>query len=111
LSGVDAQDRVWVCDREGSSVHIFSGDGEILGYATKGFLQPSGIWGDKDYVYVGERGGGLSVFDMEMNLAAQVGFAFSSLRCHGLCGNSRSELFMFPLHSFPGYSIMKLTRV
>jgi hypothetical protein len=108
---VDVLDRIWICDREGSSIHIFSDNGEICGYATKGFMQPSGIWGDKKYVYVGERGGGLSVFDMQMSLVAQIGFAFSPLRCHGLCGNSKSELFIFPLHSFPGYPVMKLSPI
>ena len=108
---VDAKDRVWICDREGSSVHVFSDDGEILGYASKGFMQPSGIWGDKDYIYVGERGGGLSVFDMDLSLVAQIGFAFCSLRFHGLCGNSTGDLFIFPLHSFPGYPVMKMVRV
>ncbi|GHU26366.1 hypothetical protein AGMMS50256_03400 [Betaproteobacteria bacterium] len=108
---VDAKDRVWICDREGSSVHVFSDDGEILAYATKGFMQPTGVWGDKDYVYVGERGGGLSVFNMDMTLVAQIGFAFCSLRFHGICGNANSDLFVFPLHSFLGYPVMKLTRV
>lgn len=108
---VDTKDRVWICDREGSSVHIFSDDGEILGYATKGFMQPSGIWGDQDYIYIGERGGGMSVFDMNMELVAQIGFAFCSLRFHGLCGNAKSDLFIFPLHSFPGYPVMKMVRV
>jgi hypothetical protein len=108
---VDALDRIWICDREGSSIHIFSDTGEILGYATKGFMQPSCLWGDANYVYVGERGGGLSLFNMDMELVAQIGFAFSSLRFHGMCGNSRSEVFIFPLHSFPGYSLMKLAPV
>jgi hypothetical protein len=105
---VDVLDRVWICDREGSSIHIFSSDGDICGYATKGFMQPSGIWGDRNCIYAGERGGGMSVFDMQMSLVAQIGFAFSPLRCHGLCGNSKSELFIFPLHSFPGYPVMRL---
>jgi hypothetical protein len=108
---IDVKDRVWICDREGSSVHVFSDDGEVLAYAFHGFMQPSGLWGDKDYVYVGERGGGLSVFDMSMALVAQIGFAFCSLRFHGICGDSKSNLFILPLHSFPGYPVMKLCRV
>ncbi len=107
---VDTQDRVWVADREGSAVHIFSGDGELLGYAGGCFYQPSGLWGDDKYVYAGERGGGLSIFDMELNIAAQLGFPFSSLRFHGLCGNGQGVLYGFSLHSFPGYPIFRLTR-
>ena len=107
---VDSYDRIWIADREGSSVHIFSDEGELLGYAAECFYQPSNVWGDEDFVYVGERGGGLSIFDMNMDIVAQLGFPFSSLRCHGLCGNHNHELFFFTLHSFPGYPIMKLTR-
>ncbi|MDR1828557.1 MAG: hypothetical protein LBR29_09525 [Methylobacteriaceae bacterium] len=108
---IDPLDRVWVCDREGNAVHVFSGDGGILAYASGGFLQPSGIWGDASHVYIGERGGGLSIFDLDITLVAQIGFAFSSLRFHGLCGDSAGNLFVIPLNSFPGHRLMKLTRV
>jgi hypothetical protein len=48
---------------------------------------------------------------MNMELVAQIGFAFCSLRFHGICGNAQGDLFVFPLHSFPGYPVMKLIRV
>lgn len=108
---VDPLDRVWLCDREGSAVHVFTGEGEQLAYAAKGFLQPSGIWGDDKFIYVGERGGGLSIFDMDINLVAQLGFAFSSLRFHGMCGDSSGNLFAVTLNSFPGHRLMRLERV
>ncbi len=108
---VDTLGRVWAADREGSAIHVFSEEGAVLGYASGCFYQPSGLWGDERYVYAGERGGGLSIFDMELNLVAQLGFPFSSLRFHGICGNADSDIFVFTLHSFPGYPIMRLRRV
>lgn len=107
---VDRMDRVWVADREGNSVHVFSGEGELLAHVSQGLYQPTKIWSDRDNVYVGERGGGITILSMEMDIVAQIGFFNSPIRPHGMCGNSRGDIFIFALHSFPDHKVMKLTR-
>ena len=108
---VDCLSRVWVADREGNSVHVFSEDGELLGYMGENLYQPSEIWADQEYVYIGERGGGITVVDMDMNVVDQIGFYNSALRPHGICGTSTGDLIILPLHSYEPYTLMKLKKV
>ena len=70
-----------------------------------------GLWADRNYVYVAERGGGLTIIDMELNVRAQLGFYNSSIRAHGMCGNSRGELFLMPLTTYDRHFLMKLSPV
>lgn len=108
---VDRLCRVWVADREGNSVHIFSEEGDLLGYMGEDLYQPSEIWADDEYIYIGERGGGITIIDMNLELVEQIGFYNSSLRTHGLCGTSKSELIILPLHSYEGHYLMRLSRI
>lgn len=109
---VDSLDRVWVADREGSSVHVFDGDGELLAYfSPQTVMQPSDIWSDPEYVYIGERGG-ITIVNMDMEIETQIGYPFSPLMVHGLFGNSKSELFITPLGLPFAYNhIRKLARI
>lgn len=107
---VDRLNRVWIADREGSSVHVFTEDGELLAYMTECLYQPSEIWADDEFVYIGERGGGITIINMDLELVAQIGFYNSSLRTHGICGNSKSELFIMPLHSYDGHYLLRLCK-
>ncbi len=108
---VDRLNRVWVGDREANSVHVFDENGEILGYMNENLYQPTGIWADEEYVYIAERGGGLTIADMELEIVAQLGFYNSPLRAHGMCGNSKGELFLMPLSTYDRHFLMKLVRV
>lgn len=108
---VDQLNRVWVGDREANSIHIFTADGEILGYMNENLYQPTAMWADENYVYVGERGGGLTIIDMNMEVKAQLGFYNSCIRSHGMCGNSRGELFLMPLGTYDRHYLMKLVPV
>lgn len=56
--------------------------------------QPTGLWADRNYVYAAERGGGLTIIDMNLAVKAQLGFYNSPIRAHGMCGNSKSEQFL-----------------
>ncbi|WP_346344937.1 hypothetical protein [Clostridium sp. MCC353] len=105
---VDKFCRVWVADREGNSVHIFSEEGELLGYMKEGLYQPSDLWSDGTYVYIGERGGQITMIDMDLNIVSQLGFYNSPLRTHGICGTASGELILMPLHSYDGIYLMKL---
>lgn len=108
---VDYIGRVWVGDRDGNRLHVFSAEGELLGYFDENLYQPTGLWTDQNYVYVAERGGGLTIINMDMNIVTQLGFYNSSIRAHGMCGNSRGELFLMPLTTYDRHFLMKLSPV
>ena len=97
---VDKKNRVWVGDREANSIHVFDENGEVLAYMNENLLQPTGIWADDNLIYVAERGGGLSIFNMDMDIVAQLGFYNSPIRAHGMCGNKKGELFLMPLSTY-----------
>ncbi len=108
---VDVRGRVWVGDRDGNRLHVFSADGELLAYFDENLYQPTGLWADQNYVYAAERGGGLTIINMELEVAAQLGFYNSSIRAHGMCGNSKGELFLMPLTTYDRHFLMKLSPV
>lgn len=105
----DKQDRIWVADREGNSIQVFTAEGELLMYCTEGLYQPSEIWADEKYVYVGERGG-ITIFNYDMEVVAQMGFYMSSLMAHGFCGDSKGNLYIMTLSQDIPYSLLKLKK-
>ncbi len=107
---VDSQGRVWVAAREGNSVQVFSADGELLAFIKGGLYQPVGVWTDAEHAYIAERGG-LTIVGMDLELKAQLGYSFSGLAPHAICGNSRSELFLLMLTADRYHNIMRLCRV
>lgn len=108
---VDAEERVWVGDREGNRLHVFNVDGDLIAYMEEGLYQPTGLWADETYVYVAERGGGLTIIDMDMTVRAQLGFYNSPIRAHGMCVNSKGEIFLMPLTTYDRHFLMKLSPV
>ena len=91
---VDKRDRVWVADREGSSVHVFDEEGDLIYYfSPEKVMQPSEIWSDDDYIYIGERGG-ITIVNMDMEIEAQLGYFYSPLMVHGLFGDNRNNLYI-----------------
>lgn len=108
---VDSLERVWVGDRDGNRVHIFSKEGELLAYFDENLYQPTGLWADSRYVYVAERGGGITIINMDLTVVSQLGFYNSSIRAHGMCGNSKGELFLMPLTTYDRHFLMKLSPV
>ena len=107
---VDKKDRIWVADREGDSIQVFTDDGELIAYCSEGLYQPSEIWADDQYIYVGERGG-ITIFDYDVNVVAQLGFYMSSLMTHGFCGDSKGNLYIMTLSDALPYSLLKLKRL
>ena len=49
--------------------------------------------------------------DMDMNIKAQLGYYWSPLMCHGLCGDSKSNLYIQSLHLSKVNNLLKLVRV
>lgn len=107
---VDKEDRIWVADREGNSVQVFREDGELLAYCSEGLYQPSEIWADSEYIYVGERGG-ITIFNYDIEIVAQLGYYMSPLMTHGFCGDSKGNLFVMTLSEELPYSLMRLMKM
>lgn len=89
---VDNKERVFVCDRENSRAQVFTNEGE-LSAVIDNLMTTGSVWSDDDYIYIGEFGG-ITILNQELDIVAQFGFEGMALRCHGLCGNSNSELFV-----------------
>lgn len=107
----DTAGRLWVADREGNAITVFSQDGEVLAKISGNFMQPTDLFATRDEVYVAERGGGLSVFDMHLQLVTQLGYYRSPLIVHGMCSLPDRGILLLPLGSNYGQSVVKLTRI
>lgn len=105
---VDKLNRVWVGDREANSIHVFDEDGNILAYMNENLYQPTALWANEEHIFAAERGGGLTIFGYDMEVQAQLGFYNSPIRAHGMCGNSKGELFLMPLSTYDRHFLMKL---
>lgn len=105
----DKENRIWVGDREGNKINIFDEDGELIGCVTDGLYQPTEIFADEDYIYVVERGGGLTIFNMDMEIEVQLGYFNSPIRAHGMCGDSKGNLYFMPLTTYDCHYLMKLS--
>ncbi len=109
---VDINDRIWANDREGDAVTVFNPDGSIAAYIQGNLGQPSDLWYDgKEYMYCVGRGGYLTIFNNDIEIVAQLGYYNSDLRAHGMCGDSKGNLYLFPTHASPDHQIMKLKRI
>ncbi len=108
---VDKENRVWVGDREANSIHVFDEEGNVLAYMNENLYQPTAMWANEAYIFAAERGGGLTIFGYDMEVKAQLGFYNSPIRAHGMCGNSKGELFLMPLSTYDRHFLMKLAPV
>ncbi len=63
------------------------------------------------YIYVVGRAGYLTVFDLDMNMVAQLGTFNSDLRAHDLAANKQGDLFLFPTHANEDHQVIKLRRI
>ena len=108
---VDAMDRIWVCDREKDAVHIFDTQGNVIGYCSGSMGAPSGVDTDGKYIYVAGRCGYLTIFDMNMDIVAQLGTFNSDLRAHDIAADRNGNLFLFPTHANEDHQVIKLHRM
>ena len=108
---VDANDNVWVCDREKDAVHVFDSEGNVLAYCSHNLSQPSGVDTDGEYVYVVGRGGYLTIFDLDFNIVGELGFFNGNLRGHHIAADSKGNLYLFPTHANFEHQIIALKRV
>ena len=108
---VDERDHIWICDREKDAEHVCDTDGNEIGYCSNNMGMPSGVDTDGEYIYVVGRAGYLTVFDLDMNMVAQLGTFNSDLRAHDLAANKQGDLFLFPTHANEDHQVIKLRRI
>ncbi|MGI5888163.1 MAG: hypothetical protein ACOX6J_02150 [Oscillospiraceae bacterium] len=108
---VDANDHIWVCDREKDAVHIFDTEGNVIGYLSHNLGQPSGVDCDSEHIYVVGRAGYLTIFDLELNVVGKLGFYNGNLRAHHIAADSAGNLYLFPTHANNEHQVIKLKRI
>ena len=108
---IDLEDRIWIADREGNCIHIFNPDGTLVAYVSEGLYQPTCMRFDGTYMYIGERTGGLTIMNQDLQIVAQLGAPHSAFRFHGMSLNSKGDIYLMPLHSYEEHQLLKLTRV
>lgn len=106
----DKQGRIWEADRESGRVQVFTMKGEVV-CVIDGLNRPADLWSDGECIYVGEISGGVTIIDMDFNIVAQLGYKNSPLMIHGICGNSKGDLFLASLNAKKLNSITKLERI
>lgn len=103
----DCRGRVWVADRDNDRVQIFDEMGTVLKIIPD-MLYPADICSDGNKVYVAELDGRISVFDLEFQLIAQIGYWHSPYKVHSLCVDDGGNLY---LGLFNEYPVVKLERI
>lgn len=108
---VDSKDRIWANDRENNAVNVFDPEGNVVAYLTGNLGQPSDLWYDGTYMYVVGRGGYITIFNDDFEIVGQLGYFNSDLKAHGVGGNSKGDLYLFPTKANPDHQIIKLKRI
>ncbi len=108
---VDSQDRVWANDRENNAVNVFDKEGNVVAYLHGNLGQPSDLFFDGEFMYVVGRAGYMTIFDMDFNIKAQLGYFNSDIKAHGISGNSNGDIFLFPTKANPDHQVIKLKRI
>ncbi len=90
---VDRYGRIWVADRDNDRVQVFTSTGEPS-FVMPDLLYPCDIAMTKDYAFVAEADGRISVFNMEAQLAAQFGYLASGLRAKSITADAKGNLYL-----------------
>ena len=87
-----------MCDRENFRVQIYDTNGNFI-HGIERMDRPSDCWFDGTHMYVIEGFGFLSVYDMDFNLAARMGYAHSMLEdAHSITGDRYGNLYVGYIH-------------
>lgn len=97
---VDSRNRVWVADRDNDRVQIFDTEGNVLHVIT-GIVYAADVWTDNRHVYVGELDGRMSIYDMDYQLVAQIGYFHSPYKIHSLCGDYKGNVYFGLFNEYP----------
>jgi hypothetical protein len=105
---IDPLGRVWVCDRENNRVSVFTAEGRFVKSFEK-MLWPSEPWGDEQHIYIGEGLGRITIFNLDLEAVARIGYEGSPLDIHSLCGDKQGNLYAGHIHA--RRTLTKLERV
>ncbi|PWM24615.1 MAG: hypothetical protein DBX44_03770 [Oscillospiraceae bacterium] len=109
---IDKYNRIWVADRENKRGYIYNMEGEILAVLQGNFFRISAMWTDDNYAYIAELDGGFAIIGLDdLELKAQFGYYESNLRTHGICGDSKGNLFLMTNRTNRYSNIVKMIRV
>jgi len=105
---VDGENRAWVADRENHRVQLFDKNGTFI-REWPNRLRPAEVYGDAEgHIYFGEIDGMVTVLDMDGNILAEVGHAYSPIRAHSIWGDSHGDLYFGTLGRGTGlYKLVK----
>lgn len=103
----DRYNRIWVADRDNDRVQIFSPEGDHL-TSINGLLYPSDIWSDDHHVYIAELDRRISIYDMDYQMVAQLGYCASPYKAHGIAGDRMGNLY---LGIYGTYPLVRLKRL
>ena len=106
--GVDAQDRLYVCDRENHRIQLFSPAGEVLAVWT-GFTMPSDLAFGHDTIYVAGADG-LSLWTLDRTLRLRFGRDEpheGAFNVHGIWIDAEENIYLAQFDR----AVSKLTRL
>ncbi len=106
----DDKERLWVADRENDRLQVFDHDGNLLAVINN-LLQPSEIYIDKEYIYVGESKGGITILDYNYQIVCQIGYPGSILRCHGFNSDGNGNFYICALWINGKNTLLRLRRI
>lgn len=89
----DKRGRIWIADRNQDRIQAFDIEGNFLTCIDK-LMMPGDVWSDDNYLYVPELDRRLSIFDMDCNMVAQIGYIGSLFNGHHIGGDSKGNLYL-----------------
>ena len=113
--GVDAEDRVYICDRENNRIQIFDRDGKYLNQWDD-LVGPGDIhFGHDGLVYVVEQGGGsgISIWDQSGSIITRWrGNKEACVAAHGCCIDSSGNIYVAEIGDpIDGQRITKFSKI
>ena len=97
---VDHRNRIWIADRDNDRCQIFDCQGNLI-KIIPGLLYPTDVWANETNVFVSEHDGRISIFDLDFQMVAQVGFFHAPYRIHSLCGDKYGNLYLGLFNEYP----------
>lgn len=105
---MDKRSRLWVADREFDRVQVFTTEGKLL-KCIDNLLFPYDVVSDETYVYVSEREGRITIFDLDFHMVAQLGHFGGSYNGHSIAVDGKGNLYLGQLAG--NYNLVKLERI
>lgn len=104
----DSRNRIFVADRDNDRVQVFDETGSFLAELDS-LLYPCDVAADSEYVYVAENDGRISIFNMDLQLEAQLGHSASEWRGHSITVDDRGNFYLGTLHG--NYNLIQFERI